>query len=343
MLIGIISDFHLGHKNVDAKIYENVVNELQNKYNVDEIVDCGDLVDKCNIDSVISYNLYEMFLSVKIPFHILRGNHDSLSGLSITQLLAYNSNIKVYNDVGYSASLNAIFVPYTDNLKETYDKITNVIKQFNNGKPTKLAFSHINVTSNFYSTINIKNTEQLHVFADTWFNGHIHTPEENKSMYGNFYNVGSLSSLTYGDEHIPSYKIYNTDTNELTTIKLKNCLIHKTVNYDFDFESFIREYDEYLIDWRIKIPNKDLYVDLRQKIKENLQKHKQTHNIQFDYIKDTTAAENNTDINTLSSDSNNNNSNKLSLMEQLILQYENDTKIQLSDCVKNLLLQKEIV
>lgn len=326
MKIGIVSDAHLFHKCSQIDIFKNVISELQNK--VDIIVDCGDLLDKNILNSKQAFDLFNVFKDVKIPYHIVKGNHDALEGVSLASLLPMNKNIIVHNNIEFAFydKLSLLFVPYTDNIKELFKNLKICVLS-----PSDYAFSHLNITNNIYASLPFSKAQKLFLYADTWINGHIHTPEKFTSIEGTIYNPGSLSSLTFGDEHIPSYNILDTDTNKLQQFEIPNSIIHKTIFSDFDFESYAKEHKNMKIDWRVKIPN-NFFVEERQNIKEKLQNIQNTNSIQFDYLKI-----NKTNTNRINEMDNSKNKDKKPLILQLIEQYNKDTGESLSeDIIKEL-------
>ena len=97
MKIGILTDAHLFHRNSQSQLYKKVIINLHNC--VDMIIDCGDLLDKSVLNAIQSSELQNIFKDISIPFYIVRGNHESLGGVSLTTLLSINSNIHVCNSV----------------------------------------------------------------------------------------------------------------------------------------------------------------------------------------------------------------------------------------------------
>nr|DAU15711.1 MAG TPA: Calcineurin-like phosphoesterase [Caudoviricetes sp.] len=326
MKIGILTDAHLFHRNSQSQLYKKVITNLHNC--VDMIIDCGDLLDKSVLNAIQSSELQDIFKDISIPFYIVRGNHESLGGVSLTTLLSINSNIHVCNNIEIHKDM--LFVPYNDNLTELYSELKNL----NLAQPVKYAFSHLNITSNFYATISFEKTEKLHLYAENWYNGHIHNPEKHNSIYGNILNIGSFSSLTYGDEHIPNYLILDTATNTVKKYTVTDSIIHKTVNIftqdeNIPFEILANDFSNMKINWRIKLPN-DFYVEERKKIKEKLQQIPNTNSIQFDY---------NNSINSVKKNiKKENNTEKIPLIQQLFKQYERETGITLLDDIKKELM-----
>ena len=328
MRIGVVSDAHLFHKNADAHLYKQVLQELQNK-NVDYIVDCGDVLDKNTIDSVQSSILYDIFSSITTPMHIVRGNHESLSGTSLTSILKMNKNIIIHNNIEISDGM--LFVPYTNSVSELINKLNTLDLT----SSVKFAFSHLNLTSNLYAMIPFQKMQNLFLFADNWFNGHIHTPEYQSSLYGEIHNVGSVSSLTYGDEHIPCYMIITTDNNN-NDVKIKKynifgSVIHKTVDISsgedlFKLGDFYNSNKDYRIAWRVKLPN-SFSVTEKENIRTILASFHNTYEIQFSYLKTTITKQNNTILQQTTN-------KQLSMIKQLFQNYEKDTGVILNKELK---------
>lgn len=321
MIIGLITDAHLFHRNSQPQLYKKTIMELQS--DVDIIVDCGDLLDNYTLNAVQASELQDIFKDISIPFYIVRGNHESLGGYSLTTLLSMNPNIYVCNDI--EIHQNMLFIPYMDNITELYKKL----KDLKLTEPVKYAFSHLNITSNFYATIPFEKTQKLHMFAENIINGHIHNIETNNTIYGNVYNIGSFSSLTYGDEHIPCCTILDTETEYIEKYTIDSSIIHKTIsiytqNDNINFTEIADEYLNMKINWRIKLPN-NFYVEERKKIKEQLSQLENTNKIQFDY---------NSLVNSVKRKTKESNKEKIPLIQQLFMQYEQETGITLLDEIK---------
>lgn len=318
MKIGVLSDVHLYHKNSQPKLFKKLIEDLQTQ--VDMIIDCGDLLDNNIIDATQSYELKQIFENIKIPYHIVMGNHDSLGGVSLASLLSMNNNIIVHNTVDFAyldkEKLRLLFIPYTNNIKDLLKHLNSIVKE-----PVKYVFSHLNVTDSIYADVPIKRTEKFFKYGDIWFNGHIHQQEEYHSLFGSFYNIGSVSSLTFGDSHIPRYLILDTEKQEdyLTVHEIKNSIIHITIT-DINNLSFLSECEnsEFKINWRILLPN-NFYIKERQNIKEKLSKLNCTNNITFSYTK-----LNLNETKNIKKSISNNNDNKKPLIQQLIEQYTKD-------------------
>lgn len=320
MKIGIVSDLHLGHRNVKIETFKNTILKLQNK--VDLIVDCGDLTDSNKVDAIQLTELYRIFKDINKPYYIIRGNHDSLDSKTIAKLLELNSNIFVaekISKVSYN-NIDLLLIPYTNNINETFKTLKE--KEYFGD----FAFSHLNITDNNFSDIKIKSesVQQLFYYSDFWINGHIHTPESYNFGFGRIENIGSISSLTYGDEHIPNYGILDTETKSIERYQITNCIIHKTCNTDFDFDLFQKENCDNYINWRIKLPN-DFFMEDRQKIKNKLQNYPNTLNIQFDLK----IGKNDNSITSKKYDI-----KKVNLLEQLFESYEKDNNTILNQDIK---------
>lgn len=322
--IGIVSDLHLGHRKVNIENYTEVLNKLQNIHGVDMIVDCGDIFDTSTINAVNAKEIKDAFKNMNIPIHIIRGNHDTLSEVSVASMLDLSNNITIHNsvDIVYFNNQSFLFVPYV-NSKTELDKNLGFVKE-----QVNFAFSHLNLTNNFYATFSTKIADKyFHKYAEYWFNGHIHTPEIYSSLFGKIYNVGSVSSLTYGDEHKPCYAIFDTVTLEYKDFYIDNSIIHKTFslqNID-DLQSILDDlkqlYSNNLWNLRIKIPNSFL-TEEKDKIKDIINSYltDKILEIQFDYL----SSNNNIEIKNLSVQQN---KSKQPLIYQLFTEYELKGKI----------------
>lgn len=329
MKIGIISDAHLFHKNSQIQLYKKAIKDLQNK--VDIIIDCGDLIDKNVIDASQAEELKNTFKNIYIPFHIIKGNHDALNNVSVTSLLAMNNNIVVHNDVEIFIfkEKSFLFIPYIEKAKDIYTKL----KKLSLDSPVDYAFSHLNITSNFYSTISFDKLENLFLYASVYFNGHIHTPETKKNLFGLFYNIGSFSSLTYGDEHIPYYSIYDTETKELEKITIIDNIIHKTIKIDLNSNSnykqiiydYSKKYVKQKINWRIQISTEFSAKD-RQELKDYIKNLDNTNNIQFSYIQNKQQNKEKHNYN--------NSISSVTMIQQLFQQFEKDKNVKLDKNIK---------
>lgn len=317
MKIGVISDLHLGHRNSNIEVLKDVLLFFQDKVNM--IIDCGDITDNNIINPIQLNELYDVFRKISIPYYIVKGNHDSLNNKTIAKILELNPYIYVAEDIHIMEvkGIKLLFIPYTNNLSTMFKYLDD------NNIYGDYAFSHLNITSNVYSDISFDNPNKLFKYSYFWLNGHIHTPESYSSVFGKIENVGSLSSLTYGDEHIPTYGILDTYNNSFTRYEINNCIIHKTCNTDFDFDRFQKENINRHINWRIKLPS-NFFVEDRQKIKNKLQNYPNTLNIQFDLKND-----NKSKIKTSKY-----NNKRTNLLEQLFESYEKDNNTTLHYDIK---------
>lgn len=329
MTICIISDAHLFHpKAITPKEYNELLVNIQSC--VDIFVDCGDLTDKSNLTAAQIDELSQVYKNIIKPVYVVSGNHDTLSGTTVASLFRLQKNIKVITEPSIIDDM--LFIPYTDNIKDLCYKLYHKIE-----KPVQFAFSHLNVTNNVYATLPIKEVNVLYKFADTYFNGHVHTPEKSESIYGNFYNVGSCSSLTYGDEHFPCYTLFTTKTKERITKIIENSLVHKTFRTDCPIIDTLElittspTYAKHQFCFRFLLPNNNSSLELRREIKDYCNKDERIKEVRFDYIKNNQENQKLKEIQQKTKD------NKPLIM-QLFEQYENDCQ-NLSEELKKELLQ----
>lgn len=325
--IGILSDAHLFHRWSQPQLYKKTIQELQD-VGVDFIVDCGDLTDSNILNSVQSEILYDVFSIVKVPMHIVMGNHDSLGGTSLASILKMNANITVHTDIEVVDDM--LFIPYTNSKRELKSNLDSLDLL----EPVSLAFSHLMMLDNKYAMIPFNSSKFLHKYADTIFNGHIHDYSECKTIFGTIYNVGSFSNLTFGEKDTPHYHIYDTETKELKRYQVNGGIVHKTIiieNVDDinKLESQLDSEHAFKYNWRIKLPA-DFDFKNRSVIREILYKFSCTNNVQFDYLTSLSQLKQKTEANIIIQKS----KNKQSLLEQLFSSYENYSNVKLDDNVK---------
>lgn len=334
MKIGIISDAHFFNRYaITPKIYSRCLREMENM-NVDIIVDCGDLLDKSNITAPQIDELISAFNNLDVPVYILAGNHDSLSDKSVISALKNNTMVKIIQGTKPYGISDTLFIPYTDDIKQLYkDLDATCTKQY------KFAFSHLNMTNNIYATLPFeKASAKLHKYADVIFNGHIHEPEKYEDVYGKIYNVGACSSLTFGDNHIPIYSIYNSKTEELNYYYIQNTIVHRTYDAEAlsdaktDIQDLIGQC--FKVSARFKLPNSDEGLELRKKVKSeinDLTYNDFIHSIYFEYkkqkVKDNSKSKQQSQQ-----------QNKKPLIEQLFDNFEKDNDIKLIKEIKEELL-----
>ena len=323
-MFGIISDAHLFNKYaIEPEKYHNIIiNEFKN---CDFIVDCGDLTDKSNLTAPQIDILSKIFTDVNKPIYLLAGNHDSLANTTVASIFEENKNIKVIKAEPKVID-GMLFIPYTDDIKNLYKILNKIVTT-----PVKYAFSHLNITNNFYSSINSNNIHTLFNYTEYLFNGHIHLPEILKeSVIGTLYNVGSCSSLTYGDVHIPNFCIFDKD--KLQSNSIRNSIIHKTYDITEDnFDTILSLVEEDAknnrLCCRFRLYNNESSIEIRRKIREVLQDV--VYMINFDYIKNKTKVNESIEKTSI---------NKEPLIELLIKSFEKENRILLSKQLKEELI-----
>lgn len=255
--------------------------ELAKKENVDYIINLGDLTDSNILRSEELTALAEAYKcrdNKSIPEIYITGNHDTLTNdhrFSATSILSNIPNFTVITEPckmtltvlrdTSQEDANVTFLPYI-NWK-------NIDFEFLKKWSSDILFSHIDIMGSslyqaFGNDIGIEPNE-LCMFFDKIYNGHIHLQEKLKCNKDNIWNVGSLTSISFSDsnKYIPGAHIVNTDTNEFKTISNPyNILFRKfKVTSIMDCKSKLQELDKnykYVI--RLEIP-----FNLKQDI-ENL-------------------------------------------------------------------------
>ena len=327
MRIGIITDAHLFHRYaITPEKYKDILNNMD----VDIIVDCGDLTDKSNLNASQLDNMSKIFKDITKPMYIVAGNHDSLDSTTVASILNLNDNIHIIKNEPQIID-GMLFVPYTDDIKGLYKKLDKLVDE-----QVAVMFSHLNITDNIYASIPFRNLPKIQKYAERIFNGHIHDYEENFSVYGCFYNIGSSSSLTFGDEHYPCYTIYDTEDNKVTNHVIYDSIVHKTYDVskqdvDVILQSIKQLTKQFKLRCRLNMPNNVDSVELRKKLKEKLELNDRVVSVTFNYIKDKEIAKKNKEKTEEKLD-------KTPLMEQLFNYFEKDCEIKLDEEIKKELL-----
>lgn len=330
MKIGIISDAHIFNRcAISPDKYKDVIYD---KFKgVDFIVDCGDLTDKSSLTAEQIDTLTNIFSNLNKKMYYVAGNHDSLGGTTVASIFDLKPNIEVIREP--KVIDNMLFIPYIGNKTELFSKLDSL--DLTDSLP--LAFSHLNLTQNFYAMLpfNDDTAKQLHKYADVIFNGHIHTPESYKTLFGDIYNIGSCSSLTYGDEHIPCYSIYDTENKNLMHYTIEDTVVHYTCiikdglvpsSVYPDIDSLVTNH---FVCCRFRLPNDCIGgLDLKKNVKHRFENNDRVE-LYFDYIKTQNSDTISVSVNKI---------NKISLAEQLIKSFEKDMGVVLSDNIKKKVL-----
>lgn len=281
MKILIITDAHLFHRYAitTTKYHDILKNE-----DYDIVVDCGDLTNNSSLMAPQLDKISHIYDDINKPVYIIAGNHDSLSGTTIASIFNMKNNIKIITKP--TILDNMLFVPYTDDIKTLSQKLDAIVED-----QLDFMFSHLNLTSNFYATIPFKDAKILHKYAETIFNGHIHTIEENKTIFGKIYNLGSCSNLTFGDDHIPCYSIYDTKTKTLSKVEIEKSIIHKNYKiYDVEsideiLEDIGKRFSKYKLRCKFYLYNTPESIYIRKQINDKIKNEENVIGCVFDYIK----------------------------------------------------------
>lgn len=203
------------------------IESLADKYDVQLIIDAGDILDSDTITSEELFCISEYLkIGTREEIHLM-GNHGlSHSNINAGVVMSSSPNHKFINKV--TSIGDFLFIPYgqmTDDIE--FDK--------------KFTISHeVVTTSDFFKGNKL---DMLSSKDSVIFNGHIHSP---RKMSKNIYNVGSSSGCNFGDGHVlgksvsyPSILILDTETNDVKRVVLKTSnLFFKTTREEvlkFDF------------------------------------------------------------------------------------------------------------
>lgn len=332
MKIGVITDAHLFHKYaISPETYHDIIKNRMR--DCDFIVDCGDITDKAILTAKQLDELLHLFSDINKRMYIIAGNHDSGENTTVASILELNNNITIIRDEPKIIN-DVLFVPYINNFKELYKQLNKTIKT-----PVRYAFSHLNITSNHYASLSFDDLRKIYKYSDCWINGHIHNVEESHSVQGNFYNIGSCSSLTFGDNHNPCYSIFDTESKTADFYQsyiVDDSIVHR--NYDMsklDIYDIIEKVDRELKNHKlfklrcnIKMINNEHSIELRKEIREKLSEYSNILSINFSYVANK-VKKREAKVNKIQ---------KVLMMRQLIDKYEQDNKAELSGSIKKGLL-----
>lgn len=152
---------------------------------------------------------FKQFDALHIPHFVLVGNHEKVNDkFNVSEILSGYEDIRVISKPFKKGNLS--FLPYMGEEDITED----LLKELSN----ELLISHIDIKGsmlkdNYVSEIGTK-PELLAKYFKFVANGHLHTAERLNTSQNNVWNIGGVSSISFGDnqEYIPSAVVYNTDT-----------------------------------------------------------------------------------------------------------------------------------
>lgn len=346
MIVGIITDAHLFHKNaITPQMYKDII---QNKMrDADIIVDCGDLTDKSNLTARQLDDLADIFKDLDKPMYFVAGNHDSLDNTTVASILRLNPHAFI---ITKPCILNdMLFIPYTDDKPGLLRELKELFRD--SGRQCQLGFSHLNITHNPYATFRMNDkadTQKLSVYCMHLYNGHIHEPEFGNNLYGEIINPGACSSLTFGDKHIPQYTMLSVNPEIDQSGGKSDCMVHpimssiihmvlglddqvKAVDCFRDTLRVAKDCDLH-VRFRVDLPNNPDSLEVRKAIKEQWGEKEGVSCITFSYVSDKS-----TKAQVLEDKQKEKLSNK-SLTEQLIEQFEKTCQVKLLDSIKEELM-----
>jgi hypothetical protein len=187
--------------------------ELARNNNVERIVDLGDLVDSYILRAEeITAVSTALGNNKEIPEYHILGNHERLSEEGKINSVSFVNNIqnhKLITEVTYDEDMDALFIPYGKYESGCFDEY----------KPTKYAFSHIDIFGSDTGGWSLKSGLDP-VYMTTRFgltiNGHIHNGSW--VIKDKILNLGSISGQNFSSKSInwkPSVAILDTDTNSI--------------------------------------------------------------------------------------------------------------------------------
>lgn len=192
--------------------------DLAQVNNVDCIINGGDTFDSTIVKAeeleAIS-RFFSFFEGLGVPHYVLVGNHEKVNEkFNASEFLSGYENVLVVDEPTCLGDDSVSLLPYV----ESDDITESLIKKLSN----KFLVSHIDIKGSLLRENVVSETgtkpELLAKNFDFVANGHLHTAQQVKD---NVWNIGSVSSISFGDnqEYIPSAVIYDTDTNTFKRIE----------------------------------------------------------------------------------------------------------------------------
>lgn len=343
MKIGVISDAHLFHKNaITPEMYQKIITKDMD--DCDCIVDCGDLTDKSSLTARQMDDLSKIFMGMTKPMYFVAGNHDSLDNTTVASILRLNRQAFIITTP--SILNDMLFIPYMDSKKEIMGFLKRMYDHPNRNQ-ILLGFGHLNITSHPYAMFSGKDksqTEKLNQYCKYLFNGHIHEIEHFNNLFGEIINTGACSSLTFGDKHIPNYRILEVkdDMSELISSELQyieKSIVHmvlsadtkaKVANIDGWMDETMNATRELGLDvrFRIDLPNNPESLEYRKAIKDSYEGKQRVKSITFSYVSDKEATAK------AKEEKQQEKISKVPLAQQLITQFETTCKMSLMTEIK---------
>lgn len=243
--IGIVSDVHLAYTSSIMPLHKdgskfttrlqmcidsiNWSEELFKEKQVDYIFNLGDLCDNTVLRAEEISALSELYKSRNensIKEYYVLGNHEALDTQHKYHSTSFLKNVpnmevisvpKIIELVKDNETLKVTALPHMD-----FNKINHeFLKSIN----SEILFSHIDIKGssirqNYCADFGI-DPDMLCMYFNQGFNGHIHTQEELKCAKKNFWNVGSLTSISFSDSkyYVPSAHIYDTETQKFESFQ----------------------------------------------------------------------------------------------------------------------------
>lgn len=203
--------------------------QLFKEKGVDFIFNLGDLCDNTILRAEEISALSELYKgrdNNSIKEYYVLGNHEALDSthkFHSTSFLQSVPNLEVISRPQIielkteNETLKVTALPHMDHTKITHD----FLKSIN----SEMLFSHIDIKGssirqNYCADFGV-DPDMLCMYFNQGFNGHIHTQEELKCAKRNFWNVGSLTSMSFSDSkhYIPSAHIYDTETQKFESFQ----------------------------------------------------------------------------------------------------------------------------
>lgn len=254
MKIAVINDIHFGKMSDNEylmkyykKSLENVFFKMIEKYDIDYIIDIGDIFDnrtKVNTKTLKEVKKFYFDALIDKQYDVVLGNHDCYFpnrndiNTPSTTLFEYN-NVQIF-DKPSEVSIGGtkfLYLPWINksNAQETVDLIKST--------DAKVCFGHLELSGFDYDKFQVaKKGLNPAVFKkfDHVFSGHYHI----RSSKGNITYLGSPMQQTWVDQGVDKFfYVFDTETFEMTPVKNPYSIFKKII-YKEDMEIDADEYKD---------------------------------------------------------------------------------------------------
>ncbi len=275
-LIAVICDTHIGARNDDPNVYQNMKEFFQDTFfptlkerGIENIIHMGDVFDRRKFINTAIFDKAkkDIFEPLnKYNVHVVLGNHDAV----LTSVNFPNSSIflEEYKNIKYITGpqhididgFKPLIIPWIN--KENYQETMDTIKK----SKAKFAFGHLEISGfEFHAGSVCKHGISPSIFKkfDKVYSGHFHK----KSESGIINYLGSPYQTTWIEfTERKGFHIFDTETQEMEFIENPNRLFVE-IDEDWDYSTSLKgKYVRMVVsEEKSKLPEYDI---MKAKIEE---------------------------------------------------------------------------